>query len=60
MILYVCSYVVRNPFFSEKRIDVKKIGLGKTIKYNQGYFFFLEVVSLFIKQMLIILKSLGD
>lgn len=29
MILYVCSYVVRNPFFSEKRIDVKEMGWEK-------------------------------
>lgn len=29
MIVYVCSYVLRNPFFSETRIDVKEIGWEK-------------------------------
>ncbi|ABS90158.1 hypothetical protein J7S89_03760 [Acinetobacter baumannii] len=29
MILYVCSYVLRKPFFSEKRVDLKEIGWEK-------------------------------
>ncbi|EPQ6133826.1 hypothetical protein, partial [Acinetobacter baumannii] len=40
MILYVCSYVVRNPFFSEKRIDVKKMGWGKLSNIIKDIFSF--------------------
>lgn len=40
MILYVCSYVVRTPFFSEKRIDLKEMGLEKLSNIIKNIFSF--------------------
>lgn len=40
MILYVCSYVVRTPFFSEKRIDLKEMGWEKLSNIIKNVFYF--------------------
>lgn len=40
MILYVCSYVVRTPFFSEKRIDLKEMGWEKLSNIIKNVFSF--------------------
>lgn len=40
MILYVCSYVLRNPFFSEKRIDIKEMGWEKLSNIVKNVFSF--------------------
>lgn len=40
MILYVCTYVVRPPFFSEKRIDLKEVGWEKLSNIIKNVFYF--------------------
>lgn len=40
MILYVCSYLVRTPFFSETRIDVKEMGWEKLSNIVKNVFSF--------------------